>query len=69
MISLYRKNLNEAREEGREVGRKEGIEVGREESSIQMAIRMLEDEMKITKICELTGLSEKKLIQLQKKNS
>ena len=59
--------IEQGMKKGREVGRKEGIEVGREESSIQMAIRMLEDGMKIAKVCELTGLPERELIQLQKR--
>ena len=65
IVSLMQRSLNEEREEGREEGEKKG----REESKAEIALKMLAKGVQITTICEVVGLSEERLKELQKKSS
>ena len=73
------KGMERGREEGKQEGREEGIvigiekgreegkEEGRKEYKSQMAVKMLKKGMKITTICDLTGLSVKDIKKIEKK--
>ena len=51
--------------EGREEGLAEGREEGKEEKSLEIAKKMLEANSPIDFICQMTGLSEEKILKLK----
>ena len=57
-----------ARESGREEGLKEGRAEGVKQNSFDIAKRMLEKEIDIETISELTGLTEKEISELNRIN-
>lgn len=57
--------LRHARKEGREQGREQGREEGLKEGKIDIARKMLEKNMDIDTICELTGLERKEILKLK----
>ena len=57
-----------ARESGREEGLKEGRAEGVKQTSFDIAKRMLEKEIDIETISELTGLTEKEISELNRIN-
>ena len=48
------------------IGIKKGIEQGIEKNNQEVALKMLEEEMDITMICKVTGLSKKQIEKLQR---
>lgn len=58
--------LEEGREEGLKQGLEQGLEQGKNEKSIEIAKNMLEKNMAIEVISEITGLTEKEIEQLKK---
>ena len=58
--------LEEGRKEGIKEGIKEGRKEAREESLSQVAINMLKEKCDKSMIKKYTGLSEKKIAQLEK---
>jgi predicted transposase/invertase (TIGR01784 family) len=53
----YQAVLEESREEGREEGRKEGREEGQQEKAVAIARNLLQQEMAIALIAQVTGLT------------
>ena len=58
---------HEARKEGIEKGRMEGMEKGIEKSQKEIALNLLEMKMSVSQVIEATGLSEKQVLEIQKK--
>ncbi|WP_416412887.1 hypothetical protein [Pantoea sp. App145] len=54
----------EGRQEGRQAGRQEGRQEGIQEAKLQVAQRMLRDNIDVKTIMKFTGLSEGDLQQL-----
>ena len=61
------KGIVEGRQEGRVEGRKEGKKEGRKEKSLEIAKKMLDDELKIEEIVKYTGLSKEEIQSIRNK--
>ncbi|MCI2059237.1 MAG: Rpn family recombination-promoting nuclease/putative transposase [Bacteroidales bacterium] len=57
--------LSKGREEGRAEGRAEGLEEGREEGRYDMILKMVQNDLPIQTICEITGLSLEEVTKLK----
>ena len=57
--------LAKGRAEGREEGRAEGLEEGREEGRYDMILKMVQNDLPIQTICEITGLSLEEVAKLK----
>ncbi len=64
-ISELEESKEEARAEGWEEGRQEGRQEGSVQGREQTAIRMLKDNMPISKIILYSSLSESRILELQ----
>ena len=60
--------LVQGREQGVQQGVQQGLEQGFEQGLLDVALRMLQNDMDIKTICKLTGMSEDKVLKL-KQNS
>lgn len=63
--AVFATAIEEAEEKGIKEGIKKGIEQGREEEKRELAINLLETDLSITKISEVTGLDVKVVEQLK----
>lgn len=54
-----------AKKTGREEGRAEGLEKGREEGRYDMILKMVQNDLPIQTICEITGLSLEEVTKLK----
>ena len=59
------KGRAEGREEGREEGRAEGLEEGFEKGRYDMILKMVQNDLPIQTICEITGLSLEEVAKLK----
>ena len=66
MISTASRLFNEGREEGREEGIEKGMEKGIGKCKEEVALRMLQQNMELQLISQLTGLSIEQLQKLKK---
>ncbi len=57
--------LAKGREEGRAEGRAEGLEEGREEGRYDLILKMVQNDLPIQTICEITGLSLEEVTKLK----
>ena len=57
--------LVKGREEGRAEGRAEGLEEGREEGRYDLILKMVQNDLPIQTICEITGLSLEEVTKLK----
>ncbi len=58
--------LAKGRQEGIAEGRQEGIAEGRQEGRQEVALKLIEKNMTIQEVCEITGLSEEEVHQICK---
>lgn len=61
----FDKGKLEGLEEGIEIGKQEGIGIGVEKSKLEMAQKMLNDNIEIELISKYTGLSSEQISKLQ----
>jgi predicted transposase/invertase (TIGR01784 family) len=61
--------LEELKEKVREEGKLEGIKEGIEKGKLEMAIKLLKTGMDISIVSEISGLSEKEIVEYRNKNS
>ena len=57
--------LAKGREEGRAEGRAQGLEEGREEGRYDLILKMVQNDLPIQTICEITGLSLEEVTKLK----
>ena len=57
--------LEEGLAKGREEGRAEGLEEGREEGRYDLILKMVQNDLPIQTICEITGLSLEEVTKLK----
>ena len=55
----------EGRKEGRDEGRKEGREEGKKQNQLEIAKKLLQEDMKLEKIAEITSLSIEEIKQIK----
>ena len=61
-------SLEEGLAKGRVIGRSEGLEEGREEERNNIVLKMLQNNLPVKTICDVTGLSMEEVLKLQKES-
>jgi len=65
ITSWEKKGRQEGRQEGRKEGRKEGIEAGMKQEKIDIAIKMMKENLDPALVSKVTGLSLEELHKLK----
>ena len=64
--AMKEEGFEEGREEGLEAGRKEGMKEGMKKKQIEIAKKMIEKDLAVEEIIELTGLTKEEIEMLRK---
>ncbi|WP_100486845.1 hypothetical protein [Sporolactobacillus pectinivorans] len=64
--SFYDRGVKQGIEKGIEQGIKQGVDQGKVEASKEFARKLLNKQMSIAEISELTGLAEDEIVKLEK---